>query len=410
MERVILHCDMNNFYASVECMLNPALRGKPVAVCGRVEDRHGIVLAKNYEAKKYGIETAETVGSALSKCRGLVIVPPHFERYLEYSRLARKIYSDYTGLIEPYGLDECWLDISGTRRLFGEPEGVAYEIKERIKNELGLTISVGMSFNKVFAKLGSDMKKPDAVTVIPYESFREKIWPLPACDMLGVGRHTYAKLKNYGIYTIGDLAGVKEEWIRTVLGKNGAVIHSFANGTDYSPVLDKDFVVPAKSIGHGTTAKRDIPDNKTAFAYLLSLAQDVGHRLSLQGKRACSVSVGIRSSQLNRESHQCALPIATQSPTILAENAARLLYDNYDWKYPIRSLSITAFDLMEYDEPYQLDLFSDTKRLLKTEAADRCIEKIRRRFGDGIIKNAVLLMDNCFPGEKQIATLPGPLR
>ena len=147
MERVILHCDMNNFYASVECMLNPAIRGKPVAVCGSVEDRHGIVLAKNYEAKKYGIETAETVGSALSKCRGLVIVQPHFERYLEYSRLARKIYSDYTGLIEPYGLDECWLDISGTRRLFGEPEGVAYEIKERIKNELGLTISVGVSFN-----------------------------------------------------------------------------------------------------------------------------------------------------------------------------------------------------------------------------------------------------------------------
>ena len=197
MSRSILHCDMNNFYASVECMLDPALRKYPVAVCGSVEERHGIVLAKNYAAKAFDVKTGDAVWQAKQKCRNLVVVPPHFEEYIKYSKLARSVYSRYTDQVEPYGMDECWLDVSGTENIFGSPEKVANDIRETIKFELGLTISVGVSFNKIFAKLGSDMKKPDAVTVIPKDTFRDKIWGLPAADLLGVGRATQRVLDSY---------------------------------------------------------------------------------------------------------------------------------------------------------------------------------------------------------------------
>ena len=206
LDRTILHCDMNNFFASVECRNDPSLKGLPVAVCGRIEERHGIVLAKNYEAKKYGIQTGEPVIRARAKCPSLVIVDPHYDEYVKFSRLAKKIYCEYTDLVEPFGDDECWLDVSGSHALFGDGETIANIIRERIKNELGLTVSVGVSFNKVFAKLGSDMKKPDAVTVIDRKSFKEKIWHLPASDMIGVGRATAEILNGYGIHTIGQLA------------------------------------------------------------------------------------------------------------------------------------------------------------------------------------------------------------
>ena len=206
LKRSILHCDMNNFYASVECMLDPSLKEFPIAVCGSQEERHGIVLAKNYKAKAFNVQTGDVIWEAKKKCPTLVVVPPHYEEYIKYSKLAREIYSRYTDQVEPYGMDECWLDISGTEQIFGSPEEVANEIKETVKFELGLTISVGVSYNKIFAKLGSDMKKPDAVTVIENESFKDIVWPLPAEDLLGVGRATKIKLNDYGIKTIGDLA------------------------------------------------------------------------------------------------------------------------------------------------------------------------------------------------------------
>ncbi len=219
MLRSILHCDMNNFYASVECMLDPALKKYPIAVCGSVEERHGIVLAKNYKAKAFDVKTGDAVWQAKQKCKDLVVVPPHYEEYIKYSKLARSVYERYTDQVEPYGMDECWLDISGTGSLFGSPEKVANEIRETMKFELGLTISVGVSFNKIFAKLGSDMKKPDAVTVIPKDTFREKIWGLPAADLLGVGRATQRVLDSYCIRTIGDLANTDPEFLRRRLGK-----------------------------------------------------------------------------------------------------------------------------------------------------------------------------------------------
>lgn len=221
MSRSILHCDMNNFYASVECMLDPVLKKYPVAVCGSAEERHGIVLAKNYAAKAFGIKTGDAVWQAKQKCRNLVVVPPHFEEYIKYSKLARNVYQRYTDQVEPYGMDECWLAISGTDYTFGSPEKVTNDIRETIKFELGLTISVGVSFNKIFAKLGSDMKKPDAVTVIPKDTFREKIWGLPAADLLGVGRATQRVLDSYCIRTIGDLAKTDPDFLNRRLGKNG---------------------------------------------------------------------------------------------------------------------------------------------------------------------------------------------
>ena len=258
MLRSILHCDMNNFYASVECMLDPALKKYPIAVCGSVEERHGIVLAKNYKAKAFDVKTGDAVWQAKQKCKDLVVVPPHYEEYIKYSKLARSVYERYTDQVESYGMDECWLDISGTESLFGSPEKVANEIRETMKFELGLTISVGVSFNKIFAKLGSDMKKPDAITVITPENYQELVWPLPASDLLYVGRATAKKLSDYFIHTIGDIAKSEPEFLQRRLGINGLALWQFATGTDQSRVKPIDYVVPAKSIGHGITCSAEL--------------------------------------------------------------------------------------------------------------------------------------------------------
>lgn len=223
-------------YILIDCMLDPSLRKYPVAVCGSVEERHGIVLAKNYAAKAFDVKTGDAVWQAKQKCKDLVIVPPHYEEYIKYSKLARSVYSRFTDQVEPYGMDECWLDISGTEHIYGSPERVANKIRETIKFELGLTISVGVSFNKIFAKLGSDMKKPDAVTVIPQDTFREKIWGLPAADLLGVGRATQRVLDSYCIKTIGDLAKTDPDFLKRKLGKNGTALWQYANGNDHSRV------------------------------------------------------------------------------------------------------------------------------------------------------------------------------
>lgn len=407
MRRDILHCDMNNFFASVECKLHPELKGYPVAVCGSVEERHGIVLAKNELAKACGVKTAETIASAKSKCKGLITVPPHFEEYLKYSRLAKSIYERYTDLVEPFGMDECWLDISGTRRLFGAPEKVADEIRRTVKEELGLTISVGVSFNKVFAKLGSDMKKPDAVTVIPKETFREKIWGLPLSDMIGAGRATSAKLANYGIFTLGELAACDPRWIQRILGKNGFMLWRYANGNDDSPVHRTDFTMPAKSVGHGVTTTADICRGETAKAIMLELAQDIGRRLASQAKFACKVSVTARMNDLTHTSWQTDLPTATRSPMIIADTAYRLFSESYEWTRPLRALTVTAFALVDNGYSCQTDLFNNTNTLDKLEKADDCIMQIRRRFGDSMIKNALLLSPVPIPETKSVVSLPG---
>lgn len=333
---------MNNFYASVECMLDPVLKKYPVAVCGSVEERHGIVLAKNYAAKAFGIKTGDAVWQAKQKCRNLVVVPPHFEEYIKYSKLARNVYQRYTDQVEPYGMDECWLDISGTDYAFGSPEKVANDIRETIKFELGLTISVGVSFNKIFAKLGSDMKKPDAVTVIPKDTFRDKIWGLPAADLLGVGRATQRVLDSYCIRTIGDLAKTDPDFLNRRLGKNGIALWQYANGNDRSRVMNADFVSPVKSVGHGITTIEDLENDEQVWPVFLELTQDIGHKLRVHKKCADGVAIHIRDNTLFSKQWQTALDMPTQSPMLIAKAAFALFEKRYDWRNPIRSVTIQA--------------------------------------------------------------------
>ena len=290
-DRAILHIDMNNFYASVECMMNPDLKPHPIAVCGSQEDRHGIVLAKNYKAKAFGVSTGEAIWQAKQKCPNLVIVPPHYEQYMRFSKLAREIYGRYTDLIEPFGMDEVWADVTGCQRYIGTPLHIAEKIKETIKYELGLTVSIGVSFNKIFAKLGSDMKKPDAVTVIPKESFKEIVWELPASDMLGIGRATERKLSSVGIYTIGQIAQFPVDFFQRRLGKCGIDIWRFANGLDNSQVTVRDIEAPDKTVGHGMTAVQDLENPAEVWKFMLELCQDIGHRLFVFNKKATGIQL-----------------------------------------------------------------------------------------------------------------------
>ena len=404
--RSILHCDMNNFYASVECMLDPSLRDHPVAVCGSVEERHGIVLAKNYEAKAFDVKTGDAVWQAKKKCPELLVVHPHYDEYIKYSRQARDIYERYTDRVEPYGMDECWLDVSGTEKIFGSPQRIAEKIKETVKFELGLTVSVGVSFNKVFAKLGSDMKKPDAVTVIPHDSFREKIWSLPASDMLGVGRSTERVLRGYGIKTIGELANIDPKFLSGRLGKNGLALWYFANGEDHSEVANKDFVSPVKTIGHGITTMADLTANEQVWTVFLELSQEVGHRLKEHRKSALGISIYVRDNTLFGKQWQAPLEMPTQSPLLIARAAYELFRRKYSWDNPIRSVTVRAINLMDQDTPWQTCLFVDYGKLERTEKLDLCIEDIRRRFGKNSIRNAILLKNDLIPPETAKITMP----
>lgn len=397
MPRNILHCDMNNFYASVECMLDPALKKYPVAVCGSVEERHGIVLAKNYKAKAFNVKTGDAVWQAKQKCRNLVVVPPHYEEYIKYSKLARSVYNRYTDQVETYGMDECWLDISGTEKIYGSPESVANQIRETIKFELGLTISVGVSFNKIFAKLGSDMKKPDAVTVIPMDTFRDKIWGLPAADLLGVGRATQKVLNNYCIHTIGELAQTDPELLRRRLGKNGVALWRYANGYDASPVMRSDFVSPVKSVGHGITTVADLENNEQVWAVILDLTQEIVHKLRVHQKRAEGVAIHIRDNTLFTKQWQTKIDFATQSPMLIAKTAYGLFERRYTWNHPVRSITVQAINLIPQDSPCQIDFFTDTQKIEKLEKLECCIEGIRRRYGKDSIRNAVLCQNIKMP-------------
>ena len=390
-ERAILHIDMNNFYASVECMLNPELKTYPIAVCGSQEERHGIVLAKNYAAKAFGVCTGEAIWQAKQKCKGLVIVPPHYDQYMKFSKLAREIYGRYTDLIEPFGMDEVWIDVTGSQRVMGTPLHMAEEIKETVKYELGLTVSIGVSFNKVFAKLGSDMKKPDAITVIKKETFREQIWDLPVSDLLGVGRATEKKLLSVGIRTIGQLAQFPCDFFQRRLGKCGVDLWRFANGMDTSKVTVRDIEVPDKSVGHGMTALQDLENDAEVWKFILELCQDVGHRLYIFNKNATGIAIAIRDNELVTKQWQCGIPVPTQSPSVIAREAFALFLRNYDWKRPIRSLTVRAINLISFDSPFQLNMFFDPVRVAKAEALDKTIEKLRHRYGKKIIRNACLL-------------------
>lgn len=391
MDRTILHCDMNNFYASVECFLDPKLKPFPIAVCGSAEERHGIVLAKNYKAKGCGVTTGEAIWEAKQKCPDLVVVPPHYDEYMKFAKAARKIYKEYTDQVEAFGMDECWLDVTGSIRLMGSGEKIANEIRERIKFELGITVSAGVSFNKVFSKLGSDMKKPDAVTCIPKEHFKEIIWGLPASEMLGVGRATERKLSSYGIRTIGDIANWPVDFFKHKLGKCGVDLWRFANGLDHSIVASVDTQVPVKSVGHGITTMQDLENPAEVWKVMLALCQDIGHKLYTYNKKATGIAIDIRDNKLFTKQWQCCIEFSTQSPSYIAREAFELFQKRYEWLNPIRSVTVRAINLVDMDYTDQFNMFCDSEALEKREKLDRAVEDIRRRFGKDIICNGCLL-------------------
>lgn len=390
--RIILHCDLNSYFASVELLSHPELKGRPMAVCGLAEERHGIVLAKTPEAKASGVVTGEAIWQAKEKCPGLVIMNPHYDLYDRYSRAVKDIYYEYTDAVESFGIDECWLDVTGSTHIFGSGEKIANEIRERVKSETGgLTVSVGVSFCKVFAKLGSDMKKPDAVTLIPFERFRNIVWPLPASDMLGVGPATARKLASYGIVTIGDIARYPRDFFVHVLGKCGTQVWGCANGLDCTPVADCNSVIPVKSVGHGNTGLHDLTDNGEVRLMLLELAEDVGHRLRMYGLSARRIELSVRDNKMNIFQFQDCLPYPTQSWQEIGREAYRVFLKSYDWHLPVRALTVRGISLENENIPCQLDLFSDFERHDKLDRLEKAIEDVRSRYGRGCIDIAGLI-------------------
>lgn len=387
-QRVILHSDMNNFYASVECAQRPEMRGRPVVVGGDEELRHGIVLAKNQLAKATGIRTGEALWQARRKCPGLEILPPDFRLYQRYAKFARQIYADYTPQVEPFGLDEAWLDVSGDNG-----EMVANEIRQRMKRELGITASVGVSYNKIFAKLGSDIKKPDATTVISEDNYKAVAWPLPVEELLYVGRSTRQKLQKIGISTIGELARTPAPLLHSLFGKLGDVLHTYANGFDKSPVRPMDEESLIKSIGNSTTTPRDLVCNEDVKITLYVLCESVCARLREHGFLSRTVAISIRDNELFRFERQVKLQKPSCISGEIAAAAMQLFGEHYSFPKPVRSLGVRCTDLAPAGTPTQLSLFDDEGCRIRQETLDRTVDDLRRRFGHFSIQRASVLAD-----------------
>lgn len=403
MERVILHSDLNNCYASIECMLHPELRGKYIAVCGNTAERHGIVLAKNQLAKKCGVKTGDVIWEAKQKCPQLTIVPPHMDQYLKYSKVVREIYLRYSPEVESFGIDESWISLTGSPLLKERsPVEIADEIRETVKAEVGLTVSIGVSFNKVFAKLGSDMKKPDAVTEIRPDSFKNQVWPLPASDLLYVGRATAEKLSRYGIHTIGDLAQTDRDFLMRMLGANGSKLWAFANGLDNSRVMPCEYEAPIKSVGHGITCTEDLVSEHEVRQVFLELSQEVGLKLRKNKLAATGVRISVRDDTLAHRQYQCKLPYPTQSYLEISHAGAVLFNRRYNWAHNIRSLTISAIDLVPGDTPIQLDLWTDFSRHTRRIRLEETVEDIRRRFGMQAINFAGLTTGLKIPAHREV--------
>lgn len=391
-QRVILHSDCNGFYASVECLHNPAIRKKPVAVAGDVDNRHGIILAKNEIAKKYNIKTGEPIWQAKNKCSELVVVPPHFQQYQRFSKMAKQIYSQYSDRVENFGLDEAWIDVTGDAIGRSGVE-IAHEIRSRIKYELGITVSIGVSFNKIFAKFGSDYKKPDAVTEITKENFKEIVWTQPASALLYVGRSTRKKLENIGIYTIGDIANAPIKTLRDNLGKWGDLIYSFANGYDSSPVNPIDYYSTVKSIGNSTTTPKDLLNNEDVKSVMFVLCDSVCRRMREQGLFAKTVCINVRDRDLFSFTRQTKLTEYTDITRAIQNTAMELFMKSYNWNKPIRSIGVSLTDLVPNNIDRQMNILD--KRIVdaKQEKLDRTLDRLKQRFGTYSVRNGNLLKD-----------------
>lgn len=407
MLRTILHSDMNSCYASIEAKLNPKLKNKAMAVCGDPKNRHGIILAKSQEAKIMGIKTGGAIWQAKIKCPNLILVPPHYEKYLEFSRKARKIYYSYTNRVEPFGLDECWLDVSESLKLFGSGEEIANEIRQRMRNELGITVSVGVSFNKVFAKLGSDLKKPDATSVIKRENFKKIVWPLDISSIIGIGKSTKRKLNGIGIYTLGELAKSDVKTVKGILGINGLYLWQYANGFDDRPVKDYSYKEVIKTIGNSSTLVEDLYTNEEVYNIFQILSLNVSKRLREANLSSMEIKIFIRDNNLFSYEFQAPINNPTQSSIILAEKAIDLFNKKYKWNFPIRALGLRALNLVDDKIPTQTDIFSDYKEIVKKENLDKAIYNIRKKYNKDILTFASLKNNKKFPKDKtEIVTLP----
>lgn len=399
-KRVILHSDLNNFFASVEIALNPALAGKPLIVCGDPKERHGIVLAKNEEAKKFGIKTAETVYSALKKCPDLQMVGSHFHEYKKYSRKVVEIYARYTDCIEECSIDECSLDMTDSTFLFGSGREIAEKIRADVKRELGLTVSVGVSFNKVFAKLASEMKKPDSVTEVSEENYQDVVWKLPVSDLLFVGKSTAETLRKIGVRTIGDLANVDEALISRILGKRGRQLRVYARGEDNEPVKSEKKKEDLKSIGNSTTLPKDITDREDIKRWFYALAESVSGRLrAADVGRASTVHIVVRNERLQDTTCQTKVP-----PTVLCGDIAKAAYDLFCKHFPlgarVRMLGVTVSGFDYHVEQMSLDAFleGDRANYEKKERAENAIAKLREKYGYATVQRGLILEDEKLSG------------
>ena len=406
-DRVIMHIDMNAFYASVAQHLDPGLRGKAVAVAGDPKRRSGIILAKSREAKACGVKTAEAIWQAKQKCPELIVVSPDYAAYKRYSRLARMIYYGYTDLVEPFGLDESWIDITGSLPLFGgDAMLVAREISERVKSELGLTVSVGISWNKVFAKLGSDTDPGDGIIAITRDNFRDVAWPMAASEMVYVGPATMRKLRSAGYETIGDLAHAGDYFLKRRFGKIGIMLRAFARGEDTSLVkamdpsrADVDYVV--KGIGNGLTAPHDLECDSDVKALVWLLSESVAQRLRESRMRCRTVSVGARFARdLSGYSRQRTLRTPTCLTRDIANVAMGLLRSNQsrDKEHALRAVHVRVTNLVPMDVPVQCELFGDAEEVERLERLDLAIDALRGRFGNTCVKRAVELTDEVMSG------------
>lgn len=391
--RVILHSDINCCYAAIEHLHHPELNGKPLAVGGDPESRHGIVLTADYIAKKYGVKTGMALWQAKQLCPEINFVSPRMDLYLRFSRMAHEIYAEYTDLQEAYGIDESWLDVTDSATIKGDGYSIAKEISNRMKSELGITVSIGVSFNKIFAKLGSDYKKPDAITTMYTDEFQTKAWNLPVGDLLYVGRSTNYKLAKIGIRTIGDLARTDEAILVSQLGKMGSVLWAFANGYDDSPVRKENTHAPIKSVGNSTTTHRDLLNDEDVKIIIYVLAESVAARLRENGFRCRVVEISIRDKDLFSFSRQRKISNATNITEEIAVEAYKLFKESYDWRKPIRSVGVRGADLVNDNYWEQIDLFCDFQMREKHMKMDAAVDDIRRRFGFYSIQRGLMFQD-----------------
>ena len=412
-DRVILHCDLNNFYASVESIGRPDLKRRPIAVCGDPERRHGIVLAKNDCAKRFGVKTGEPLGIARAKCPQILFLPAHFDLYLQYSRAMRDLYRRYTDRIEAFGIDECWLDVTGSRLLFGDGEKIANELRQSARTELGLTISAGVSFNKVFAKMGSDYKKPDATTVITRENYRDILWPLPVGDMLFVGASSARKLRLFGVSTVGDLANMPLETLRKYFGRPGLHLHALANGVDPSPVAHDDYRRPPESVGNSVTCPRDLICDDEVRTVLYMLCDSVASRLRGHGMKCRTLSVYLKNSDFEDRSRRKTLDSDTKLTSVLFAAALSLYHEMKIEGEKIRSVGVCA-EKLSPETSMQISFFDGSYETARRERLEETVDELRARFGRGIIRGAVALTNTDLtledPGDQKLRAFSAPFR